>query len=443
MNLTHLQGKSKMIEKALSHEVYIVDGIRTPFLKMRSKPNPFSATDLAVAAGKALLERQPFEPAEIGEVVLGSVLPRETEANIARVVALRLGCGNRVPAYTVQRNCGSGMQAIDSGVKDILLGGYHLVLVGGSEAMSHAPLVFNDSYVNWVSQIQSAKTFKDKVVAFAKIKPSYFYPEIALMKGLRDPLLDLSMGQTAEKLAYQFQIDRQEMDRFAVLSHERASKASQEGNSGGIVTLYDKEGNYYDTDTGIRNDTSLEKLAKLEPFFDRFGSVTAGNSSQITDGAVFILLASESAVKKYNLPILGRVVYVNWSALAPDVMGLGPIFAATPILKKHGLSLEEIDYWEINEAFSAQVLACIRAWEDKMFCKNELGLEEAMGPLNLNRINVDGGAIALGHPVGASGARLVLHLLEILKRKNAKRGIAMMCIGGGQGGSMLLERFTN
>jgi acetyl-CoA C-acetyltransferase len=248
------------------------------------------------------------------------------------------------------------------------------------------------------------------------------------------------MGQTAEKLACQFQISREEMDKFALRSHERASRAIREGRIPEMKTLFDYQGHYYDTDTGVRTDTSLEKLATLKPFFDKFGSVTAGNSSQVTDGAALVLLASKEAVDKYQLPVLGRVVAANWAALAPDVMGLGPIFAATPLLQRHHLSLKDIDYWEINEAFAAQVLACMHAWDSDSFCRNELGLNEKMGLLPMDNLNVDGGAIALGHPVGASGARIVLHLLETLKQNNAKRGLAMICIGGGQGGAMLLER---
>ncbi|MBA2653883.1 MAG: acetyl-CoA C-acetyltransferase [Gammaproteobacteria bacterium] len=430
-----------MAEKKLSHDIYIVDGARTPFLKMRERPNPFSATDLAVAAGKALLDRQPFEPSDIGEVVLGCVMPRESEANIARVAALRLGCGNKVPAWTVQRNCGSGMQAIDSAFKDILLGRHDLVLAGGTEAMSRAPLLYSDQFVDWISSFKAAKTLGKKAQVLAEFKPNSLMPEAALRKGLSDPLVGLSMGQTAEKLACQFHISREEMDQFALRSHERITKAKEEGRlSNEMAALYDTSGNFYDTDTGARTDTSLEKLAKLKPFFDKYGSVTAGNSSQVTDGAAMLLLANEDAVKRYNLPILGRIVDVNWAALAPDVMGLGPIFAATPLMKRQHLTIDDIDYWEINEAFAAQVLACVKGWENDDFCRKELGLDHKFGSLNLDKLNVDGGAIAVGHPVGASGARIILHLLETLKRTNKKRGMAMICIGGGQGGAMLLER---
>jgi acetyl-CoA C-acetyltransferase len=187
----------------------------------------------------------------------------------------------------------------------------------------------------------------------------------------------------------------------------------------------------------------MERLAKLKPFFDKpFGMVTAGNSSQVTDGAAFVILASADAVKQYNLPVLGRIVDTQWSALNPAEMGLGPVHAITPLLKRHDLKLKDIDYWEINEAFAAQVLACLRAWEDTDYCRNQLGLEKALGTLDTERLNVDGGAIALGHPVGASGARVVLHLLHVLRRKKAKRGIASLCIGGGQGGAILLENVT-
>ncbi len=422
-------------------KVYLVDGARTPYLKVRDTPNPFSASDLAVAAGKALFERLPFEPTQLGEVVLGCVMPRENEANLARVASLRMGCGDYVPAWTVQRNCGSGMQAIDAAFADISLGRHDMVLAGGTEAMSHAPLVYNEAYVRWLSKLQSSKTLGRKAQAITQFKPSYLVPEIALRTGLTDPLVGLSMGQTAEQLAHDYGITRDEMDRFALQSHEKVLAAMDKGYfTGEIITLYDEQGNYYDRDTGVRSDTSLEKLGKLRPFFDKFGSVTAGNSSQVTDGASVVLLANEKTVEQYDLPVLGSIVGAHWAALPPQIMGLGPIYAATPLMEEFQLGIDDIDYWEINEAFAAQVIACLRAWNDDEFCRKELGLKQRMGQIPLDRLNVDGGGIALGHPVGASGARIVLHLLRVLERNNAKRGMAMICIGGGQGGAMLVER---
>lgn len=426
--------------KSSQNKVYIVDGTRTPYLKVRNQPNPFSGSDLAVYAGKALLERQPIEPTDIGEVVIGCVMPRANEANIARVAGLRMGCGNYVPAYTVQRNCGSGLQAIDSAFADISLGRYSLALAGGTEAMSHAPLLYSREYVLWLAQFQAAKSLGHKAMALTKIKPNFLVPEIALRTGLTDPLVGLSMGQTAENLAHQFHITREEMDQFALESHHKVTAALEKGYyNDELITLYDNQGHFYDKDTGVRSDTTLEVLGRLKPFFDKYGNVTAGNSSQVTDGATMVLLANEEAVQRYKLPVLGSITAINWAALPPEIMGLGPIYAATPLMQKYNLSIDDIDYWEINEAFAAQVLGCLRAWDNEEFCRKELGLKHKMGLIPADRLNVDGGGIALGHPVGASGARITLHLLHVLKRNKAKRGIAMICIGGGQGGAILVE----
>jgi acetyl-CoA C-acetyltransferase len=428
----------------MDQKVYVVDGVRTPYLKAREQPGPFSAADLAFSAGRELLSRQPFSPRDLNEVILGCVMPRENEVNIARVVALRLGCGEKVPAWTVQRNCASGMQALDSAIKDIVLGRSELVLAGGTEAMSHAPLIWSDEFSSWLGKLRSKKFWWQKLKILTEIQFHYFKPIISLACGLTDPIVGLSMGQTAEILAHQFKITREQMDEFALRSHQRLAAAQDAGYLQEITSLYDHEGNCYSHDTGLRRDTTLEKLVALPPIFDKpFGSVTAGNSSQITDGASLLILASEKAVQKWQLPVLGAIVDVQWAALSPERMGLGPVMAATPLLQRHHLTLEEINFWEINEAFAAQVLACLRAWQDDEFCRKNLGLSQAFGAINPERLNVDGGAVALGHPVGSSGARLVLHLLQVLKRHNARRGVAAICIGGGQGGAMLLERGTS
>lgn len=423
-------------------DVYIVDGTRTPFLKAANRPGPFSAADLAVDAGKTLLARQPFEPSDLGEVIIGCVGPSQDEANIARIISLRLGCGNKVPAYTVARNCGSGMQSIDNAYEDIVLGRHDLVLAGGTEAMSHSPLIINEKMVNWLADWNQAKGIGAKLKTLSKFRLGFLAPIISLIHGLTDPVVGLIMGKTAEILAYRFNISREQMDQFAMQSHQRAAAAQDQGYfANEMVPLYTPDGKVYDSDTGVRRDSSMEKLAKLKPFFDKkFGMVTAGNSAQVTDGASLVILASKDAVEKYNLPILGRIVDVTWAGYQPEAMGLTPVFAVAELLKRNHLEMKDIDYWELNEAFAAQVLACLKAWADPEFNKKELNLDAPLGEIDLNRLNVDGGAVALGHPVGASGARVVLHLLNVMKRNNAKRGIATACIGGGQAGAMLLER---
>ena len=424
-------------------DVYIVDGARTPFLKAKGKPGPFSASDLAVRAGRELLQRQPFAPTDLDEIIVGCVMPSVDESNIARFIALRLGCGNAVPAWTVQRNCASGMQALDSAVKDIATGRCNLIMAGGTEAMSRAPLLFNDEMTNWFAGVMSAKNWKNKLKEYLQFRPWYLKPVIALIRGLRDPTVNLNMGQTAENLAYRFHISRGEMDEFAYNSHQRVMKAQEDKYFKEVETVYADNGSFFPQDDGVRVDTTLEKLASLKPFFDKpFGCVTAGNSSQVSDGAAMLLLASKDAVQKYRLPVLAKIVDTQWAGVDPAEMGLGPVYATHKILKRHNRNLQSIDYWEINEAFAAQVLGCLAAWESDDYCRKNLGTDKALGTIDPTRINVDGGAIALGHPVGASGARIVLHLVEILRRQNAKTGIATICIGGGQGGAMLIENVS-
>lgn len=431
------------MKNTMRREVYIVDGARTPFLKARGKPGPLSASDLAVNAGRELLARQPFAPTDLGEIVLGCIMPSPEEANIARLVALRLGCGKAMPAWTVQRNCASGMQAIDSAFKDIATGRHDLVLAGGTEAMSRAPLLFNQSMVKWLSGLWGAKTIGAKLKQATHFRPGFLAPVIALMKGLTDPTNNLNMGQTAEILAYRFGVSRAEMDAFAMESQSRVAAAQDKHYFADVTPAYSYAGEYFVADDGVRRDTSIEKLSTLKPIFDKkFGNVTAGNSSQVTDGAALLLLASADAVKKYRLPVLARIVDVEWAGLEPSEMGLGPVYAAAALMKRLQLNNSDIDFWEINEAFAAQVLACLTAFEDKEFCTEQLGWDRAIGKIDRNRLNVDGGAVALGHPVGASGARIVLRLANILKRQGAQRGMASICIGGGQGGAMLIENVS-
>ena len=420
--------------------VYIVDGNRTPFLKARGKPGPFTASDLAVAAGKALLVRQPFTPEALDEVVLGCVAPGPDEANIARVVALRLGCGKQVPAWTVQRNCGSGMQAIDAAALDIAFGRSDLVLAGGCEAMSHAPLLLNDEMAVLLGEWGRAGTRWNKLRLLGRFRPRHFRPVAALLRGLTDPISGLSMGQTAENLAARFQLGRERMDAFALESHRRLAAARDAGRLAEISAIYDHDGNFYDHDEGVRPDSDMAGLARLKPVFDHpFGLVTAGNSAQITDGAAWLVLASAEALWKYRLPVMGRIIDSELAGVAPEQMGLGPVHAMARIMKRQGLASQDIGFWEINEAFAAQVLACLEAWQSPDYCKSELGLDDPFGAIDREILNVDGGAVAIGHPVGASGARIVLHLVNVLRRNNARLGMAGLCIGGGQGGAMLIE----
>jgi acetyl-CoA C-acetyltransferase len=333
------------------------------------------------------------------------------------------------------------MQAIDSAIANIHNGRSQLVLAGGADALSRTPLLYSDRMVLWFSKMAAARSRGQKLGLFARLRPSMpLRPVIGIVKGLTDPVVNLMMGQTAENLAWKFGISRAEMDAFSVDSHKKVTAAQDAGRFDEIVPLIDSDGKIYAADDGVRRDSSVENLAKLKPFFDRtYGKITPGNSSQITDGAAWLLLASAAAVEKWKLQPLGKITDTEWAGLDPAQMGLGPVHASTPILQRHGLGLNELGAWEINEAFAAQVQGCLRAWNDDAYCREQLGLQGALGALEPSKLNVDGGAIALGHPVGASGARIVLHLLHVLRRNHGKRGIASICIGGGQGGSVLVE----
>ena len=425
---------------SIGRAVYLIDGARTPFLKARGKPGLFSAIDLALGATTPLMLRQPFEASELDEVIYGCMMPSSDEANIARILALRIGGGDKLTAYTVQRNCASGLQAIDNAVRNISHGYSDLVLAGGVDSMSRAPLLLREDTVHWLAKWNQSKTVGSKLKTLTQIKGRFFSPIIALLRGLTDPVVGLNMGQTAENLAWRFNINRTQMDEYAVQSHLRLHAAMEAGKLSEIETIYSKSGEAFSIDDGVRPDSTVEKIAKLKPFFDKpYGKVTPANSSQITDGATSLILASEEAIKKHKLTPIAKLNAAQWAGLDPAQMGLGPAYAIAETLKSHQLDFDNIDYWEINEAFAAQVQACVLALNDKEFCQTELATKQALGAIPMEKLNIDGGAIALGHPVGSSGARIVLHLAHIIKRNKAKKGIATLCIGGGQGGAMLVE----
>jgi acetyl-CoA C-acetyltransferase len=425
----------------MARPVFIVDGSRTPFLKARSGPGPFTPVDLAVQCGRPLLARQPFAPTAFDQVILGCVNVIADEMNPARVAALRLGMGEAMVAFTMQINCGSGMQSIDTAYRYILEGNANMILAGGTEALSYAPLVWPAQGVRWFAGLAGAKGVGAKIMAMLKARPKYFKPIIGLERGLTDPITELNMGQTAEVVGHLFGITREQSDAYAAESHRRLAHAQKEGFlKGEVETAFARDGKFFDHDDGVRPDSTQETLAKLRPVFERpWGQVTAGNSSQITDGASWVILASEEAVAKHGLQPKAAIVDSQWAALDPSIMGLGPVMSATALLKRNELTLQDIETWELNEAFATQVLGCLAAWNDEKFCKEVLGLDGAAGQIDLSKLNVDGGAISLGHPVGTSGNRIVLHLVNAMKRLGTRRGIATECIGGGQGGAMLIE----
>jgi acetyl-CoA C-acetyltransferase/acetyl-CoA acyltransferase len=381
------------------------------------------------------LRRANLTPAQVDQVVFGNVATPADSANIARVVSLTAGVPRDRIAHTVQRNCASGMEAITTAARLIQLGEAGVVLAGGTESMSQIPLLYNAEATRLYQRLGRAKSLGQRLAALLSFRPRHFKPVVGVQLGLTDPVSGLIMGETAEELASDFHLTREEQDLYALQSHQRAGEAQKRGLLAEEIVPV---GGVKD-DVGLRADQTLEALAPLKPFFRPGGTVTVGNSSMITDGAAAVVLMPGEAARAEGRTPLGYLRGYAYAGCDPARMGLGPAFATAQLLGKLNLSLGEIDLFELNEAFAAVVLANERAFASAEFCREHLGRSEPLGVLPRDRLNVNGGAIALGHPVGATGTRLVLTLLKELRRRDLRRGLATLCVGGGQGGAVLVE----
>jgi acetyl-CoA C-acetyltransferase/acetyl-CoA acyltransferase len=333
------------------------------------------------------------------------------------------------------------MEAVADACYRIAAGDASIVLAGGMENMSQIPLLFRPEYADWMAGLMRAKTLPARLGAFLKFRTAWLAPRIAIAEGLTDLTCGLNMGETAEVLAREFLIGRAAQDEFALMSHQRAIAARPRLREEIVPVFPGPAHEEIHDDVGPRDGQTLEALAKLKPYFDRRnGTVTVGNACQVTDGAAALLIGDEATAKAWPTPPLGRIREFAFAGLSPRRMGLGPVYAMSEALRRAGWTLADCELLEINEAFAAQVLACRAASESDEFARRELGRDQALGPIPLDRLNVNGGAIALGHPVGVSGARLLLTLLMEMRRRGLKRGVASLCVGGGQGAAFVLER---
>ena len=427
---------------AKQREVVIVSGIRTPFGKAGGALAGLHAVDLGVLAIRELLSTSSVAADNLDAVIIGNVIQPTDATNIARVIALEAGVPKNIPAHTVHRNCASGMQAVTDAAEKIQAGRADVVLAGGVESMTHAPLLFHDQFRAAMAQMQKSRALPDKLKAAAAIIKAPWKPRIALLEGLTDPTVGLNMGQTAEVLAREFSISRHEQDEFALKSHQRAHAAWESGWFDNEVMCAFPPPKYdaVHYDEGIRSTQSTEALAKLKAAFERpLGTVTAGNSSQITDGAAMLVLTHREKAEAEGWEVLGYVQDWAYAGCDPARMGMGPLHATHRLLSATGVGMKDMARVEINEAFAAQVLAVLKAMDSKMYAGSCLIDGKPLGAPDEGRLNVHGGAVALGHPVGASGARLILTLLRQLKHDTGGGlGLASLCIGGGQGGAVLL-----
>lgn len=423
--------------------VAIVAGVRTPMARAGTALARTAVTDLARMSMQETLYRAGWPADRLDEVILGNVAMPADAANPARVAALAADVPERVPAMTVQRNCASGLEAIAEAAERIWTGRARVVLAGGAESMSTIPLLLPTEALGPAMKWAKARNVGQKLAALAAVRPRHLRPRAGLELGLTDPSCGMIMGQTAEVLAHEFHISREDQDAYALRSHQRAQAAVEAGVfEEQIVPMY--VGEMFEPvvqDVGPRANQSLEALAKLKPVFDRRdGSVTVGNACQVTDGAATLLVMDEASAEQAQQPVLGYMLGYETIGLDPRRMGLGPAYAIHRLLESRGLALDDIGLFEINEAFAAQVLACLKAMASDTFAHEQLGRDKPLGEIDPDRLNVHGGAIALGHPVGASGARLVLNLLLEMRRRDVELGVAALCVGGGQGAAMLLQR---
>ena len=419
----------------MKERIAIIDGLRSPVAKANGKLNDVSADTLGAIITKELVLRNNLKYEQFDEVIIGNVAQPANSANIARVMAIKAGFPQSTPAYTVHRNCASGMQSISSAIEKIHSNQGDLYLVGGMESMSNIPLLYSDELRNLITKFTYARSLGEKLKLLATFRPSFLKPTVGLIAGLTDPISGKIMGITAENLANEFKISREEQDLYALNSHLKAQKAIESGRlKDEIHPIMTKNASIIDDD-GIRFNQTIEALSKLNPIFDRLsGTVTAGNSSQVSDGACSMIVCTESKARELNLEPIG---FIKDYAYA-DRMGLGPVYATKKLFDKTGVTLKDIDLIELNEAFAAQVIANLKAFKSEEFCKKTFN-SSAIGEIDESILNVNGGAIAIGHPVGMSSARIVLTALKELKRRNNKLALATLCVGGGQGASFLLE----
>lgn len=427
-------------------EVYLVEGKRSPQAKagldLKEVPAPYLGNHLV----RYIMDKTGIPNDQIDEVIIGNTGAPPKYPNIGRVIALLAGLDKKTSGYTVHRNCASGMEALSQGFLKIASGRSDLIFAGGVENMSQMPLIYSKEMTDLFINVMKAKKIPEKLKALSSFRPPFLSPIIAIEQGLTDPFCGMNMGLTAEKLAREFDISREEQDTFANRSHHFATAAQTEGRFDEEIlglAYGHKLDKFLSKDVGPRSDSSVEGLAKMRPYFERkSGTVTIGNSCPITDGGSVFLMASEEAVKKYNLKPMARMVDYHFAGLEPERMGMGPLLACHGVLKRTGMTLEQMDLVEINEAFAAQVLAVRRCFKDKDLA-GRFGIDEVMGEVPDEKFNVNGGGIALGHPVGSSGSRIVVTLAHELKRRKAKYGIASLCIGGGQGGAVIIENLNN
>ena len=426
-----------MLHDGRAIRVAVVGGSRIPFCRSHSIYRHCSNKDLMTAALDGLINKFDLKGQVLGDVSLGAVVKHSRDWNLARECVIESGLNIRTPAFDLQRACGTSIEAAILIANKIALGQIEAGIAGGTDTVSDAPIVFNDPYRRMLLDMHGARSTLDRIKPLFRFRPSFLKPELP---GVNEPRTGLSMGESTEITAKQWDVQREHQDQLALASHMKAAAAYDEGFYDDLVVPFQDA----EEDNNIRRDTTFEKLQKLKPVFDRSeeGTMTAGNSTPLTDGAAAVLLASEDWARKKNLPILAYLTFAKVAAVDfvnSEGLLMAPAYAVSDMLKEADIRLQDFDFYEIHEAFAAQTIATLKAWQDEKFCRERLGRNEPLGPIDLSKLNVKGGSIAMGHPFAATGARILGTLAKVLGENGSGRGLISVCTAGGMGVSAILE----
>ncbi len=418
--------------------VAIVGGLRIPFARAHTAYAECSNQDMATAAMRGVVDRFDLKGAKLGDVSLGALIKHSRDWNLARETVLGSGLAAETPAFDLARACGTSLEACILIGNKIALGQIDVGIGGGADTISDVPIVYRDGLRKMLLRMSRARSLGAKLKTLGQFRFRHLKPSLP---GVVEPRTGMSMGQHCERMAKEWQIAREDQDQLALNSHQNAAAAWEEGFFSDLVLPF----NELAYDNNVRKDSSLEKLASLKPVFDReIGTLTAGNSTPLTDGAGCVLLCSDDYAQQRGWPVLAYLTYAKVAAVdyveKQEGLLMAPAYAVPEMLSDAGLSLQDFDFYEIHEAFAAQTLCTLKAWEDEEFCRNRLGLNASLGSIDRNKLNVKGGSVALGHPFAATGARIVATLAKILNEKGSGRGLISVCTAGGMGVTAILEK---
>jgi len=421
----------------VARPVAIVGGLRIPFCRSHTAYRHCSNQDMLTAVLRALVKRYDLTGEKLGDAALGAVIKHSRDWNLARESLLSSGLAPETPAFDLQRACGTSLSAAVLIASKVSTGLIDSGLAGGADTLSDLPIVYPDAYRHLLLESARGRSIGEKIKPWLGLRPRHFKP---VFPGVVEPRTKLSMGQSMELTAKEWQLTRADQDQLALESHQKAARAYEEGYYDDLVVEF----NGVTRDNNVRADSSLEQLARLKPVFDRSetGTMTAGNSTPLTDGASAVLLASEEWAQARSLPIRAYLTYAKVAAVDfvnSEGLLMAPAYAVSEMLTDANLSLQDFDFYEIHEAFAAQTLATLKAWESETFCKERLGRAASLGSIDRDKLNVKGGSVALGHPFAATGARIVGSLAKLLHERGSGRGLISVCTAGGMGVTAILE----